>query len=223
MSVRGTLCARTVESLTLGERLRFGEVEIAILQRHHIKKARVGIVRGRKPVGSANDAGADCRAFVGRNFPGQQGTPGSIDSVGPGNFFKKGRRPQELASAPVQNIEKSVAVGLQEQVTCASIFFDVHQHGCLISVVVIDVVRSELEIPFQLPGSGIDGENACRIKIVAGPHGAIEVRGGVTSRPVQGVEFWIVGAGHPGRGAAVQVQVSRPAVGAKLPRRRNGP
>src|SRR5437660_1316814 len=168
MSVRGTLCARTVEGFTLGELLSFGEVEIAILQRHHIKQTGVRIVRRRKPIGSANDAGTDRRAFCAGKFPGRQGTARSIDSVGPGDFFKKGRRPQEFAIASVQNIEKAIWVRLQQQVTCASIFFDVHQHGRLIGIVVIDVVRSELEIPFQLAAGGIDGENACRIKIVAG-------------------------------------------------------
>src|SRR6266852_2066513 len=68
--IRRTLRTSSVESLSLGKRLRLCKVEVAIFESHRIKKACVRIVRGRKPVRCTNDARTNIRAFVRRNETG---------------------------------------------------------------------------------------------------------------------------------------------------------
>src|SRR5580765_7205928 len=108
------LRARSVESLALGKRLRLGKVEIAVLQRHDIKKASVRIVRGRKPIRRANNSWTDVRPFFGRDEAGKYRTAGGINSSGPGQLLDERSRPQKLAVGSIEDIEETVSVGLQE-------------------------------------------------------------------------------------------------------------
>src|SRR6476469_4295698 len=84
-------------------------------------------------------------------------------------------------------------------------------------------MRSELKVPFQLSGGGVQCEHAIRVQIVAGTNLSIEIGTWVAGRPVKSVGFSIVGAWHPRGSTAVLIQISRPALGAGLTRRRNSP
>src|SRR5690349_3452992 len=111
------LCAGPVESLALREGLRLYEIEIAVLEGHYIKQARVGIVRGREPIRGAHNAGADVGAFLGWDAIGKERTARSINSFRPVQFLHKWSRTQELAIGSVQNIEETIAVRLEQEMT----------------------------------------------------------------------------------------------------------
>ena len=81
----------------------------------------------------------------------------------------------------------------------------------------------ELKIPFHLAGIGVERENASGVEIVAGPRRTVKIGGRVASAPINGVEFGIIGARHPGGTAATKIKVAWPALGARLARAGNGP
>src|SRR4029077_8264592 len=104
-----------------------------------------------------------------------------------------------------------------------SVLFDIKQHGSLIGVVVIDVVWCELEIPFQFSVVGVYGQNTSCIQVIAGPRITHKIGRCVAGGPIESVEFGIVGAGHPGGAATMQVGISRPTGGTVFSRSGNGP
>ena len=54
---------------------------------------------------------------------------------------------QELAGDAIEHVEVAVAVGLQQQLARLALPRRVHQHERLLRVVVVHVVRRELEVP----------------------------------------------------------------------------
>jgi hypothetical protein len=49
----------------------------------------------------------------------------------------------------------------------------------------VNVVRGELEIPFELAGLGVERENGIGVEIVADAFAAIEIGAGIADRPVE--------------------------------------
>src|SRR4029077_6499832 len=92
--------------------------------------------------------------------------------------------------------------------------------GC---VVIVEIVGSELEIPFELAGVGIQGEDTIGIEVVAGTRCSVEIGGGIAGAPVDGIEFWIVGARHPSGAAPAQVHFAGPTGRAGLAGAGNSP
>src|SRR5205814_495953 len=79
-------------------------------------------------------------------------------------------------------------------------------------VVVVAVVRRELEMPLQLTGVGIERDDAVRVEVVAGTLTRIPVRTGVPDAPVREIQRRIVRAGDPHRRAAVLPIVAPPGI-----------
>src|SRR5207244_5925223 len=99
---------------------------------------------------------------------------------------------QKLAIRPVENVKKSVTVCLHQQVTNYAVLFGIQQDRSFSSVIVIHVMRGELEIPFQFTRIGIEGQHASGVEIVAGTRVSDKIRSCITGCPIQSVEFWIV-------------------------------
>ena len=100
--------------------------------------------------------------------PDKMGPARCVYARGPVQLLHKRGGVEEFAIGAVENIKKSVAVGLHQQPTGRAVIFDIDKHRRFIGVIVIEVVRRELEVPFQLPGVGIDRQHARGVKIVAG-------------------------------------------------------
>ena len=79
-------------------------------------------------------------------------------------------------------------------------------------------MRSELEVPFQFSSIGIDGKNTGGVKVVTGPRVRKKVGCRIAGGPIQGVEFRIVRARHPGGGATMQVGIPGPTFGPEFSR-----
>src|SRR5215469_13035030 len=89
-----------------------------------------------------------------------------IYALRPVQFFDEWRGIQKSAIGAVKDVEKPIAIGLQQQTTCVSIIFEIREHRRFICVVVEKIMRSELKIPLQFPGLGVDSKNASCIEIV---------------------------------------------------------
>src|SRR6266446_10174238 len=81
----------------------------------------------------------------------------------------------------------------------------------------------ELEVPLQLSGIAIQGEEAIRIKIVAGAHISVPVRPRISGAPVNHVQIRIVRAGYPGCRGSRLPAVAGPRFVAEFAFRWNGP
>ena len=130
---------------------------------------------------------------------------------------------EQFAVGAVEHIEKAVAVELHHDLAHLPVDLHVGQDRFPGGVVVEHVVRRELVVPGDLAGLRPAAPAAmpcrgCRRAAVAGIP-----RSGIAGAPIDQVKIGIVGAGDPGRAAAVQVGVARgPGVAAFLAGARNG-
>ena len=96
---------------------------------------------------------------------------------------------QELAVGAVEHVEVAVAIGLHEQLARPALPGRVDEHERLLRVVVVHIVRRELEMPLQLSGLRIERDDRIGIQVVALPIVADHVRPGIADGPVQRVEL----------------------------------
>src|SRR2546423_10139482 len=164
-----------------------------------------GIVRRRIPVCCADETRAD-QSSVGRWLSACENGPAlRVNGFRPIQLFYERNGREEFPVGAIENVEETVAVGLDQQLSGLALVGNVEKNGSFRGVKVEKVVRSELEIPFELAGIGVEGENAIGIKIVAGAGRSVKIGRGIAGAPKDGVEGGIVSAGHPGGAAAAQV------------------
>src|SRR6266576_4149084 len=84
------------------------------------------------------------------------------------------------------------------------------------------VVRGELEMPFELPSSQIERDNRAGVKIVAAPAASVEIRPGISGRPVEQIQIGIEGSAEPGGPAAPLHRKIAPGLRARLALGGNG-
>src|SRR5207249_7208755 len=168
-------------------------------------------------------ARTDSRPLRRRMDPSEYWTASLVDARRPVQLLDEGRGAQEFSVDAVEDVKKTIAVGLNQQMPRAPVERHVHHDGRLRGVVVEQVVGRELEVPLQLAGVRIEGQNAIRIKVVAGTSVTDAIGRRVAGTPVKRIQLGIVGAGHPRGAASVQVSVAWPTVAARLARARDGP
>src|SRR5262249_25511779 len=78
-----------VKSLALSERLRFGEIKIAVLQGHYIKETAGWTVRRREPIRGPYNAGTNIGAVFRWDSSRKQRASVRIDARGPVQLFDK--------------------------------------------------------------------------------------------------------------------------------------
>src|SRR5579864_1443342 len=211
------LGARVVVGLTSNKVPGPREKLIATLKRNHIEEPGIWIVRRREPVSGAVDAGTDICALRRWNSTRENRTTRSVYVFGPIQFLHERSRVQKSSIGPVENIEKAIPVGLYQQASPRAALLRIHQDRGFIRIVVVQIVRRELEVPFQFARIGVESQHASRIKIVAGAGVSHKVRRRITGCPIQSIEFRIIGTGHPGRPTSVKIGIVGPTRGAKLP------
>src|SRR4029077_19390158 len=104
---------------------------------------------------------------------------------------------QELSGLSVQHVEKRVAVAPVHELPLPAAKFGIYQHGNLHGIPVVNVMRRELKVPFQLARVCVEGNHTQRIKIVSPPDIAVPIRRGVTGAPVNEVERGIERSSYP--------------------------
>ena len=85
------------------------------------------------------------------------GRPEASIPVAQVSFSNEWSGPQKLAIGSVKNIEKTIPVGLQKQVTCRTVLFLIDQDRSFIRVVIVEVMWRELEVPFHFSSVRIKG------------------------------------------------------------------
>ena len=100
--------------------------------------------------------------------PDSTGRPEASIPLAQFSFLTNGVALRNFPSVAVENVKKSVAVGLHQQITRSAVYFGTQQHWRFIGVVVVQVVGSELEVPFQRAGSWVQREDGGGVQVVAG-------------------------------------------------------
>src|SRR5690349_11778054 len=91
---------------------------------------------------------------------------GRVQAAGPG-LLREGGTEQELTGLPIEHIEETAAVRPVHQLAGLAAPVVVDQDGHLHRIPIVDVVRDELEIPFQLAGVCIERDGAIGVKVVS--------------------------------------------------------
>ena len=123
---------------------------------------------------------------------------------------------QELSVGAVEDIEEPVAIGVQQEFAGFSSILRVDQHRRLGRIPVVDIVRRELIVPFQLSGIGIQSQNAIGEEIIAGTVAVVRVRKRIARGPEQRVRIRIVGTRQPGRAATEERLLPFPGFGSRF-------
>ena len=66
---------------------------------------------------------------------------------------------EEVSGEAIEDVEESVAIGLEQEFARLAVEVGIDQHGGLGGVPVIGVVRGHLVIPEELSRFGIEGED----------------------------------------------------------------
>ena len=138
-----------------------------------------------------------------------------VESAGPVHLHER-RAEEETAVRAIEHVEKSVAVRPEHRLGRRAAPVEIGQHGDLDGVVVVGVVRRELEVPLQLSGIRIERHDAVGVEIVARPQIRVPVRTGIPDAPERQVRRRIVGRRHPQRSAAGLPRVAFPGFVAGL-------
>src|SRR5262249_57029303 len=94
---------------------------------------------------------------------------------------------QVLARDAVQHVEESISIRKQQRLAEPSLPLDVGQNWYLDRVVVEDIVRCELKVPFELSDVGIQGDNRVAVQVVAEAIVAVPIRARIADAPVREV------------------------------------
>lgn len=134
-----------------------------------------------------------------------------IDPFGPIQLLRELFCEKEMAVRSVQDIEEAVAIGGHNEFARPPPESCIDKDGRLRGVVVVQIVRAELEVPFELSRIWIQRQQGTGIKVVAGAHAGVVIGRGIAGAPVEDIEIGIVGTRDPRGPAAVQVEVPGPA------------
>ena len=199
-------------------RLRRGAENVALLPRGDVEKFGLRIVGRRHPIGGADRAWTNRHARQSwGSFFALEGHAACVFRIAPADF-PVGSGREKFAVTAVNHVEKTVAVGLDDEMAIAV----VHQHRNLRGVVIVLVVLGELEIPFQLARIRIERKQRIAVEIVAGTAFAAIRRRRIAGGPERGIRRGIIGAGNPCGRAADFPGVAFPGFVAGFARTGNG-
>ena len=109
---------------------------------------------------------------------------------------------RKFAVGAIEHIEETVAIGVEEKFARFAVEIGVEEDGDFGGVPIVEIEGSELEIPLEFAGVGIEGDDGIGIKIFAFAFGAVVGGSGIAGGPVEKIELGIVCAGDPGGSAA---------------------
>src|SRR5580704_10164794 len=90
-----------------------------------------------------------------------------VDTFCPCDLFHEWSRGKEFSAGPIKNVEKTVAICFNEKFSRLPLIFPIDENRSLEGVVVIEIMRSELEVPFQFSGIRINRKQRRREEIVS--------------------------------------------------------
>src|SRR5207302_8025504 len=123
----------------------------------------------------------------------QYRAPLVVYSARPGYVVDQFRAAQKLARGSIENIEESVAIGMQYHLAHLAAELHVDQDGPALGVPIVRVVRRELEVPLPLPCIEIQGDERTGVEVVALSGDTDEVGPRVACGPVERVQLRVEG------------------------------
>src|SRR5258708_20073052 len=162
--VGGEICAAII-GVARFVGLRSGAEGIALIASGYVEQTRLRVISWCHEVCGAERAGANSVALERRRslFLGY-GTAFGVFCVAPrGLAVCVGR--DQLAGSAIEDVKKSVAIGLRDEMLAASFDHDLNLHG----VPILPPPLLELKIPFVLPAAAIDRHQRIAVKIFPGP------------------------------------------------------
>ncbi len=147
-----------------------------------------------------------------------------VDALGPGDLAHVLDRLDELAVQPVEHVIEAVAARMGDDPAILAVHLGVDEDMGAGLVVVAVVVRRVLEVPFELAGGGIDGEQAVGVEIVAGAIGGVVAGHRIARAPIGDVGRRVIGASDVERATPglPGVALVLPGLAAGLARRGHG-
>src|ERR1700690_193344 len=185
-----------------------------------IHGAGLCIVRRRLPV-RAPDAGKTHHTLWRRAGLRNDDRPAlAIESVVPA-LANEGPSQQKLSVSPVQHIEQTVAICLQNQLAMYAGKNLVRENQVLGGIPIMTIAGGELIVPLALSRGGIERDHRARKKIVAIADIGIEVGAGISHAPIEHVLIGIVATGEPSGRAPLLPRIAFPGIVAKFAGLRN--
>src|SRR4029077_1655263 len=106
-----------------------------------------------------------------------------IEAARPIDLYE-GLAGEKLPRPAIQNIEEAVAIAPEHQLARAAVPIRVGQDRYLHRVIVVGVVRRELEVPLHLARVSVQREYGIRVEIVAEALNGVKIRAGIAGTPV---------------------------------------
>src|SRR5580765_6442305 len=140
---------------------------------------------------------------------------GGVKPLGP-SLLGERRAEKESPFLTIQNVIEAVAVRPIDELARLPAPLSIHEYRHLRGIPIMNVVRHELEIPFQLAGIGVEGDGAVGVQVVAVPRVAVPIWRWIASAPDDEVLFGVERARRPCRRSAGFPCLARPGVAAGL-------
>ena len=130
------------------------------------------------------------------------GSPAVVQAISPIDSHERATR-EKPACRAIEDVVEPVAIGPEHHLELGVVPFDIGQDRDLHRVVVVRVIRGELEMPPQLARVGIQRDHRARVEIVTRALCPVEIRTRIADAPVRQVELRVIRPRHPDRTAAV--------------------
>ena len=207
----------------------------AQVHRRDVHQSGLLVIRHRHPVLATDQV----RANVGRLAPHARTLDIAcrldrcaglqVDARGPVDALDKRLGRHEFSVGALEHVEKSVAVGLHQHRRLLAFDRQVGEHEFVDTVVVPCVMGSELVVPGDLPGVGIQRQHrrGVQVAVLTDLGGVVAAhrcrpRRRVAGAVVDEVELRVVGADEPGRAATELARVALPGFAAFFTGTRHG-
>ena len=123
---------------------------------------------------------------------------------------------QQFAVGAIEDVEKTVPVRMQKQLSLLSAIRGVDEDIGLGRIPIANIVRRELVVPLQFSGGRIEREDTVGEQIVAAALAIIGIRPRIAGGPVERIGLGIVGTGLPGPAPARRDGRSLPGLKARI-------
>ena len=200
-------------------------IDETVLDRHHVKKSSGGTERRGHPVRRSANGGTCGHAVLIRRVSGHE-LRASVrpDAARPRQLLHERLRQQHLSVGAIEHIEETVAIRLQQQLSRLTLKHRVDQNRRLLRIPIPQIMRSELIVPSELPGFGVEREDRVRVQVVPLPLAAIRIRIRIACRPEKRIGRGVVSARQPGSATTFfEIDRTPPGVGCGLTSSGHGP
>src|SRR6202011_2033996 len=119
-----------------------------------------------------------------------------VDALCPVQFFNKRCCREKLAGGSIEYVDVAISVRLHQKFASFALERRVNQDWSLHRVVVEQVVRGELEMPFQLSGIRVKCQHTVGVEVISRTDLSVKIWSRIACAPINRVEFGVIRTGH---------------------------